>query len=90
MSEDIVLCKNCRYSFRTWVDILFGSSSLKCRKAFVPEQIKIDPVYGPKKVKAHHELCVIERLHSSDGCNKQGSNWEPKDKKNFFVYLKRV
>lgn len=91
MSE-IVLCKDCRHSFRKWTDFFGFYAPLRCRKVYFPESIQIDPVKGPAKQKAHYRTCSSERMFSRNDelCGKQGKLWEPKDKKNFFVFLKRV
>lgn len=92
MSEQVVFCKDCKHSFRSWKEILFGYAPLRCRKILRPAGVKIDPVAGTKKHKAFYETCNIERSWSSENylCGKNGKLWEPKDKKNFFIYLKRV
>lgn len=91
MSEEVVLCKDCRHSFRLIKEILFGYAPLRCRKVFHPAGIKMDPVTGPKKTKAFYEDCSVQRSWAGDNpCGKEGKLWEPKEKKNFFVYLRRV
>ena len=92
MSDKIVLCKDCKHSFRKWTDFLGFYAPLRCRKFYFPERIEIDPVIGPEKKKAHYKTCSSERMFSglNEPCGKEGKLWEPKDKKNFFVYLKRV
>jgi hypothetical protein len=91
MSE-VVLCKDCKHSFRKWTDFLGFYAPLRCRKSFTAESIEIDPVDGPTKKKAHYKTCSSERMFSNmhEECGKEGKLWEPKDKKNFFVYLKRI
>lgn len=92
MSDQIVLCKDCRHSFRKWTDFLGFYAPLRCRKSYTPESVEIDPVDGPTKKRAHYRTCSSERMFSSmeEACGKQGKLWEPKNKKNFFIYLKRI
>ena len=92
MSEQIVLCKDCKHSFRKWTDIFSFYAPLRCQKRYFPEMIEVDPVNGPKKVRAHYRTCSSERMFSGrdEVCGKQGTLWEPRDKTGFFVYLKRI
>ena len=92
MSEQTVLCKDCRHSFRSWTDVLFFYAPLRCRKRYFPESVEVDPVHGAKKQPAHYRSCSSERMFSGSAelCGKQGKLWEPRDKKGFFVYLKRI
>jgi hypothetical protein len=92
MNDEIVLCKDCKHSFRRWQDFFGFYAPLRCRKSYVPDSIEVDLVGGPSPVKAYYKTCSSERMFSSrdEICGKQGKLWEPKDKKNFFVYLKRI
>ena len=50
MSETL-LCKECVHSFKYWHDFFWSDRiALKCKKAFRPEETKVDPVTGPKTV----------------------------------------
>ena len=91
MSE-VVLCKDCKHSFRNWKEFFGFYAPLRCRKVYFPESVEVDLVDGPTRKKAYYKTCSSERLFSNteELCGKQGKLWEPKDKKNFFVYLKRV
>lgn len=91
MSE--VTCKSCRFSFRRLIDLpQWGSGyEYRCRKGFVEEQKEFDPVKGHKTIPAHYKSCSSMRLHrDTDQCGAAGRWWEPKNKKDFFVYLKRI
>lgn len=92
-----VLCKDCKHSFRTIKDLILigfnNSYAYRCRKAFKEDEVKIDLVIGFKKDPKHYESCNLVRLHDAsykNNCGKQGLWWEPKDQKNFFLYLKRI
>ena len=86
-----VLCKDCKHSRRPLVRILtygFGKYSLECSKNYIPEEVTVDPVTGPKKTTAHYETCSLTRIQSK-GCGEEGKWWEPKDqKKHFFTVIK--
>lgn len=85
-----VLCTECKHSFRTWIDILTGSSirySLKCRKDYVDDITEIDPVIGPKTIKGGYSSCGLARV-KRESCGVEGRFWEPKDtKKHFFTII---
>jgi hypothetical protein len=90
-----VLCKDCKHSFKLWHEIIVPASiSLRCRKAFHPKAVKIDPVTGPVKEDAYYERCGLARgtafLSEPDKCGKDGKNWEPKNKRDLFKYIKHV
>ncbi len=92
MSSEL-LCKNCKHSFREFSSIPYWGSGAewRCRKAFVPETIEHDPVVGPKKESAYYKRCSLVRLHNAEyknECGKEGTWWEPKSKKFFFLDIK--
>lgn len=90
--NDVVLCKDCKHSFRKLTDILTFYAPLRCRKRYIDDHIEVDLVGGPAKVKAYYKACSSERMFSGrdEVCGKEGKLWEPKNKKGFFVYLKRI
>ena len=92
LPEQELLCKNCKHSFRTlWSLPIWGSGEeWKCRKAFVAEHYKNDPVKGPTRVAAHYRSCSSERMFSSkdEACGRQGKLWEPKTEKDMFMAIK--
>ncbi len=90
--SDTVLCKDCKHSFRIWYDIIFGGSkryTMRCRKAYKQSEEEIDLVVGPKIKKEHYETCGTARIFK-DMCGPEGKNWQPKDPKKMFFYMKRV
>jgi hypothetical protein len=62
---------------------------MRCRKAFKETQEEVDLVTGPVRKDEHFETCGVSRL-SSGVCGKEGKQWQPKDSKNLFFYMKRV
>lgn len=88
-----VTCKTCRHCFRRLIDLPQWGSGFewKCRRAIISETTEFDPVIGPIKLKEHHKSCSALRLHQGvDQCGRDGLWWEPKDEKDFLVYLKRI
>ena len=90
-----VLCKDCKHSFKPWDEFFMPASiALRCRIAFHPEEVKVDPVTGPATVKAHYDRCGLARsiafLSEPEKCGKEGKNWEPKNKRDLFKYIKHV
>lgn len=80
-----VFCKDCRYSQNQWWNFS-GSYNYKCLKSIQDE--RVDRVTGkvdPKFVNA----CSTARI-IGQACGPEGTLWEPKDKKDFFVFLRRV
>ena len=89
---ELVLCKDCKHSFRTWYDILFGASkrySMKCRLNYKSSEEDLDLVTGPKMVDAKYESCSLTRLNSQP-CGESGKLWQPKHQKDIFKYIKHV
>jgi hypothetical protein len=87
MSSEL-LCKDCKHSFVplvNWFDS--GKYKYRCRKAFVAEVTKIDPVIGAVKTKAKYECCSIARIESKQ-CGAEAKHWEPRSKKQFFLAIK--
>ena len=94
-----VTCRDCVHSFVKWYEwpFPFGdgrNTFTRCRLAYVPAEQEFDPVRGMTKRRAYYKFASTERLArfgSADAkCGPEGRNWVPKDKKNFFVLLKRV
>jgi hypothetical protein len=88
MSSEL-LCKDCKHSFVSFFNWLTYSGKYRysCRKAFVPESRKIDPVIGPVTVKSKYDSCTLARIESKQ-CGPEAKNWEPKSKKHFFLAIK--
>ena len=91
MSE--LTCKTCKHSFRKWSEFpQWGlGHEYRCRKAWNEETVENDPVTGPKKVSGYYSRCSLVRLHEADykkNCGKEGTWWEPKNKKFLFLAIK--
>jgi hypothetical protein len=95
MSEQ-VLCKDCKHSFRKFVDwMAHGSASFaySCRKSYKPEHMEPDLVLGSRKVAAKYESCGVARIgrpDRDDRCGELGKFWEPKHKVGLFTLIKHV
>jgi len=97
MSEQ-VLCKDCKHSFRLLSEFpqWGGGYELRCRLDHRPEDIKLDPVIGPTKVKAYYERCSLARMSQftkdikPNHCGPEGKLWEPKHRRDLFKYIKHV
>lgn len=90
-----VTCKTCRHSFRKLSDFpQWGMGhEYRCKKVWIEDHNEFDPVIGPTTVKGYYKRCNLVRLHEAkynNDCGKEGLWWEPKSKKNFFLYLKRI
>ena len=89
-SPPVVLCKDCKHSFRKVVDILFNSGpySYKCKRNFKADEVETSLVIGDTKKTGYYESCSLSRLRSQE-CGEIGRSWEPKDpKKHFFTVIK--
>lgn len=89
--SDELLCKNCKHAFRSVLSLPIWGSGVewRCRKAWVEETTKPDPVKGPERVPAHYQRCMTARASYTDSvCGKEGRLWEPKSKKYFFLAIK--
>lgn len=82
---DQVLCKDCRHSKYEWWTFI-GRHAYRCRLSLVPP--KFDPVTGAMELKPYMNSCGVARVQKP--CGPEGNLWEPKHKRNLFVYLKRV
>lgn len=96
MSDEVLLCKDCKHSFRKWGDWFVPEKySLKCRLAYREEKVEVDPVIGKQITPAHYENCNTSRLdylskhNDEEGCGKQGRFWQPKHKKDLFKLIKK-
>jgi hypothetical protein len=91
MSETL-LCKECVHSFKYWHDFFWSDRiALKCKKAFRPEETKVDPVTGPETVPAYYERCGMERITNSKrtSCGEEAQFWQPKHKSGLFKLIKK-
>lgn len=93
MSDEILLCKDCKFSKMSLTDRIFtlngkvgvSGSMYTCIKAFKPSHDIVDPVVGPKHVKAELTFCEIERQYGN--CGSSARNWQPRKKKDLFKLL---
>ena len=97
MNEQI-LCKDCKHSFRLlkeWPQ-WEGGYAYRCKQAFRPAEIKVDPVVGPIPQASYYERCSVARMSrftkdvKEDHCGPEGKFWEPKHKKDLFKFIKHV
>lgn len=87
--EEVLLCKECKYSFKHWSDFMFSNNfSMKCKKAYTPERVVVDPVIGPKQEKAYYARCSYARI-DRDLCGPKAIHWQPKDKSGLFKLIKK-
>lgn len=84
-SPPVVLCKDCKHSFRSWPDILLGYRSIysfKCRQNYQQDIVDVNLVVGDIKKSGHYQSCSISRLNSQP-CGEVGRLWAPKNPKKF-------
>lgn len=92
---DNVLCKDCVHSFINWFDYPFALLNrelfTRCKKSWIEPQNEFDPVTGNKTIPGHYRKAGLERLSLNDNrCGPRGKYWQPKNKKLFLTYLKRI
>ena len=91
--DDTISCKSCRhirFDWRQFPMTMFSPYAYRCDRIRTPTTIAIDPVFGKKvEEKSERKLCVSARSKYGE-CGAEAAMWEPKSKKNFFVYLKRI
>ena len=55
---------------------------------------EFDPVIGNKVIPGGYRLARVERMsmysNNKERCGTEGKYWQPKDKKNFLLYIKRI
>lgn len=95
MENEAVLCKDCVHSFYPWYDFLYSDDlKYKCKKTYKPDSIEPSPVGGTRKVTGGYDMCKYTRMRTGrdgdESCGPDGKWWEPKHKKDLFVYLKRI
>ena len=93
MSNEHLLCKDCKHSFRATLGAyLLGSYGYRCKLAWVPEQIKENRVTGPIREEAYYARCEVERQHvglRSEHCGRDAVHWAPKRPKDIFKLIKK-
>lgn len=91
--DETYLCRDCKFarvSLEDWI-IYFGSPSsysYKCTKTRTKEEIIMDPVTGPIKIKSKLKSCSEARC-GGEPCGTQARHWSPKHKKDLFKLLKK-
>ena len=84
--DETVLCKDCIHSFYSpWYDRFVFRDDMKCKLNKTADNTSL--VTG-KVEKGYYRACSVTRIN--DMCGPDAKSWEPKDKKHFFVYLKRI
>jgi hypothetical protein len=83
-----VTCQNCQHNLASWFSRKFKINTWlwKCAKSYIP------PVYNPvdgSTNSGRYGSCVVVRA-TEKICGKTAQAWEPRDKKDLFVYLKRI
>lgn len=91
MNQIELLCKDCKYSFVSLGNLFFTfgfptSDMHRCRKAFKPNRVVFDPVYGNQNVKGTYRSCNSNRANYGD-CKPIAIMWAPKHKKDLFKML---
>jgi hypothetical protein len=80
-------CKSCRHNRASWIARHFVNSVWwNCDIDYTPP--KYNPVDGTTK-EGYYTSCGVARGIESI-CGKDAQRWEPREKKDFFVFLKRV
>ena len=93
-----VLCKDCVHSYIRWQDYPFALSDRSlytyCKRSYMEPTNEFDPVIGNKTIPGGYRLARVERMsmysNNKERCGSEGKYWQPKDKKNFLLYIKRI
>lgn len=84
---DKVTCKTCSHNRSSWFVRTFSSSVWwTCDIDYT------EPVYNPvdgKTSAGYYASCSVARGVESI-CGKEGKHWKPRNKKDMFIYLKRI
>jgi hypothetical protein len=92
MSETVP-CKTCRHVGRDWSHFPFSFGSpyaFKCLRVMSKEEQIFDPVSGKTNLLKPKPLNCMTARSKYGECGVEGRLWEPKHKRDFLVYLKRV
>jgi len=90
--SDKVSCKSCKYVKFNWKNpFSWGTPfAYKCTRHLVDEIREWNPVTGTVDItEVHYENCSTNRRDYGP-CGPEGKNWEPKNKKDLFKYIKRI
>ena len=84
-----VTCKNCKYNISSWAVRQFSNSCWwRCGHTDNYEPEKYNPVDG-KKSGGYFNSCGIAR-GVSNICGKEGRHWTPRNRRDLFIFLKRI
>jgi hypothetical protein len=84
-----VTCKNCKNNISNWFTRNFSASVWwKCGIEENYEPVSYNPVDGTSKG-GYYNSCGLAR-GLSDRCGTEGKRWEPRHKRDLFVFLKRI
>lgn len=88
-----VSCKSCEHIRFDWSHFPFSIGSVyawRCDRAKTKQETVLDPVNGRNIIeKPVRKLCVSARDAYGE-CGKDAVLWEPRRKKDFLIYLKRI
>lgn len=84
-----VTCKNCKNNVSSWMTRNFSDSAWwRCGLEQNRRPMQYNPVDG-KTRGGQYESCGIARL-TSGACGPDAQHWTPRNKRDLFVFLKRV
>lgn len=94
MSDENLLCKDCKFSKMDVLDTIFTlggrvgvtSSMYRCSKSIQPAHYINDIVTGLIKINAEIPFCSVERGNHGN-CGPTAKHWSPKHKKDLFKVL---
>ena len=93
MSNEQLLCKDCKHSFRATLGAyLMGSYGYRCKLAYIPEQIKENRVTGPVREEAYYNRCEVERQSlglRDEHCGRDAVRWAPRQPKDLFKLMQK-
>jgi hypothetical protein len=93
MSNEHLLCKDCKHSFRATLGAYFlGSYGYRCRLAWIPETVKENRVTGPTKEEAYYSRCEVERQSvglRNEHCGRDAVHWTPRRPRDLFKLMQK-
>lgn len=93
MSNEHLLCKDCKHSFRATLGAyLMGSYGYRCKLAHIAEQIKENRVTGPVREEAYYNRCEVERQSvglRDEHCGRDAVRWTPRHPKDIFKLMQK-
>lgn len=86
--KEQVTCQDCVHNRASWLNRQFKMNTWTwtCTKAY--NEPEYNPVDGTTR-KGYYDSCGVARVKKSV-CGPDATAWEPRSKKNLFVYLKRI